>query len=71
MRPQPRAQRGACDQGATVVEYALVLSLLAVGSLVALDAVTAPAVSSVRRQAICAQQRPAPPGCHGQAGVQP
>jgi hypothetical protein len=59
------------DAGVTVVEYALVLSLLAGGSMVALDAMAAPAVSAVQRQAICAAQRPAPPQCHQATVVQP
>ncbi len=59
------------DAGVTVVEYALVLSLLAGGSMVALDAMAAPAITAVQRQAICAAQRPAPPQCHQTPVVQP
>jgi Flp pilus assembly pilin Flp len=51
------------DIGATVVEYALLLSLLVGGSLTALTTMVDPAVSSVQRQAVCAEQRPAPSGC--------
>lgn len=59
------------DCGATVVEYALVLSLLAGGSLAVVGAVTEPAVSSVQRQALCVGERPAPAGCTGITAAQP
>jgi Flp pilus assembly pilin Flp len=63
--------RRSRDRGATAVEYALVLSLLAGGSMVVLDAVTDPVVSTLQRQTICSSERPAPTGCHPDAGAQP
>jgi Flp pilus assembly pilin Flp len=63
--------RRSHDRGATAVEYALVLSLLAGGSMVVLDAVTDPVVSTLQRQTICSSERPAPTGCHPDAGAQP
>jgi Flp pilus assembly pilin Flp len=85
MRPTPGMRRQALrcwtlrrwsgDTGATVVEYALLLSLLVGGSLTAVAAMVDPAVSSVQRQAACAEQRPAPSGCRttgtGTGGVGP
>lgn len=59
------------DGGSTLVEYALVLSLLAGGAVAALDAVTTPAVFSLQRQASCVSERPAPAGCDRPATVQP
>lgn len=61
----------AWDRGATALEYALVLSLLAGGSMVVLNALTAPAVSTLQRQAICTAQRPGLAGCQHDTAVQP
>jgi Flp pilus assembly pilin Flp len=63
--------RRSRDCGATAVEYALVLSLLAGGSMVVVGAVTDPVVSTLQRQAICAAERPAPVGCHPDPAAEP
>lgn len=52
--------RTAAERGATMVEYALVVALLAVGSLVVIDSLGAAADDEVNNQAVCVSDRPPP-----------
>lgn len=54
------ALRRAANRGATLVEYALVASLLLVGVLAVLDRLTEAADSEVNNQALCVSDRPPP-----------
>lgn len=51
------------DRGATLVEYALVVSLLLVGSLAAIDRVTEATSDEIGNQADCIETRPPRPEC--------
>jgi hypothetical protein len=64
-------RRRCPDAGATAVEYALVLTLLVAGSVMVVEAATSPAVSSVGREAVCVEQRPAPAHCHETGSAEP
>lgn len=54
------ALRTAASRGATLVEYALVFSLLVVGALGAMDALTDSASEEIDNQALCVADRPPP-----------
>lgn len=60
-------QRG--DRGAVLVEYALVVALVATVGAIGLAAVGERAISVVQRQAVCMTSRPAPPACHAGGAV--
>lgn len=62
------ALRGAAARGATLVEYAMVASLLLVVSMVAIDGLTTAADGEVNNQAECVSDRPPPTG--GDAGCE-
>lgn len=51
------------DRGATLVEYALVLALLVVGSMGVINLLQASAENEVNNQADCVSMRPPPPEC--------
>lgn len=51
------------DRGATLVEYALVLALIVVGSIAAINALDSRGREQVVNQAECVSMRPPPPGC--------
>lgn len=51
------------DRGATLVEYALVLALIVVGSIGAINLLQSSAETEVNNQADCVSMRPPPAGC--------
>jgi Flp pilus assembly pilin Flp len=61
------AMRTSASRGATLVEYALVFSLLIVVCMGAIDALTASASKEISNQATCVETRPPPPECEGSA----
>ena len=61
MRSSNRRVRS--DRGAVLVEYALVLTLLLVGSLGVIELLGEKSDEEVNRQADCISTRPPPPGC--------
>jgi hypothetical protein len=52
------------DRGASVVEYALVLSVLVAAALGVLPLLADAGAAAIDRQAACVATRPAPPECH-------
>jgi hypothetical protein len=52
------------ERGAALVEYALVVALVATVGAIGLAAVGERAIGIVQRQAVCMSSRPAPPTCH-------
>jgi hypothetical protein len=61
---QVRTDQDRTDLGATMIEYALVLSVLAGAALAVLPALGSQGAAAVHRQAVCISSRPAPLACH-------
>ena len=59
------ATRRAVDRGATLVEYAMVVSLVGVVSLGALEFLQESASTEIENQALCVSDRPPPTGVTG------
>ena len=51
------------DQGATLVEYALILAFVVVGSIGAINYLTAEGDDQIENSADCVSERPPPPSC--------